>query len=73
VKIVACVKEILDPDIASSVFQVDENARKVIPVPGLRSVMSPFDEQAIEVALRIRDLLPTSATAAGRSDARGAY
>jgi electron transfer flavoprotein beta subunit len=57
VKIVACVKEILDPDIASSVFQVDENARKVIPVPGLRSVMSPFDEQAIEVALRIRDAL----------------
>lgn len=56
-KIVACVKEILDPDIASSVFRVDEDARKVIPIPGLRSVMSPFDEQAIEVALRIRDAL----------------
>ena len=56
-KIVACVKEILDPDIASSVFQVDEDARKVIPLPGLRSVMSPFDEQAIEVALRIREAL----------------
>lgn len=56
-KIVACVKEILDPDIASSVFQIDEEARKVIPVPGLRSVMSPFDEQAIEIALRIRDAL----------------
>ena len=54
-KIVACVKEILDPDIASSVFRVDEDARQVIPVPGLRSVMSPFDEQAIEVALRLRD------------------
>jgi hypothetical protein len=38
VKIVACVKEILDPDIASSVFQVDEGARKVILAPGLRSV-----------------------------------
>ena len=56
-KIVACVKEILDPDIASSVFRVDEDARQVIPVPGLRSVMSPFDEQAIEVALRLRDAL----------------
>jgi len=57
VKIVACVKEILDPDIASSVFQVDEDARKVVPLPGLRAVMSPFDEQAIEVALRIREAL----------------
>lgn len=56
-KIVACVKEILDPDIASSVFRVDEDARKVIPLPGLRSVMSPFDEQAIEVALRLREAL----------------
>jgi len=28
VKIVACVKEILDPDIASSVFQIDESACK---------------------------------------------
>jgi electron transfer flavoprotein beta subunit len=57
VKIVACVKEILDPDIASSVFQIDEAARTVIPLPGSRAVMSPFDEQAIEVALRIREAL----------------
>jgi electron transfer flavoprotein beta subunit len=57
VKIVVCVKEILDPDIASSVFRVDEAARAVISLPGQRTVMSPFDEQAIEVALRIRDAL----------------
>ena len=56
-KIVACVKEVLDPDLASSVFRVDEDARKVISLPGSRSVMSPFDEQAIEVALRIREAL----------------
>lgn len=56
-RIVACVKETLDPDIASSVFRVDEDARKVMPLPGLRTVMSPFDEQAIEVALRIREAL----------------
>ncbi len=56
-KIVACVKEILDPDIASSVFRIDEDARAVIPVPGMRPVISPFDEQAIEIALRIREAL----------------
>jgi hypothetical protein len=40
VKIVAWVKEILDPDIASSVFQIDEGGCKVILAPGLRSVTS---------------------------------
>lgn len=54
-KIVACVKEIPDPEIAPSVFCVDEQARKVTPLSGTRFVMSPFDEQAVELALRIRD------------------
>jgi electron transfer flavoprotein beta subunit len=56
VKIVVCVKQIQDPEIATSVFRIDEEARKVIPVPGLSPVISPFDEQAVEAALRIRDV-----------------
>lgn len=36
-------------------FKVDEQAKKVIPASGLQMVMSPFDEQALEAALRIRD------------------
>ena len=54
-KIVVCVKQIQDPEIAPSVFRVDEDAKTVIPVPGLSPVISPFDEQAVEAALRIRD------------------
>lgn len=54
-KIVVCVKQIQDPEIATSIFRIDEVARKVIPVPGLSPVISPFDEQAVEAALRIRD------------------
>ena len=54
-KIVVCVKQIQNPEIASSVFRVDEEAKRVIPVPGLPPVISPFDEQAVEAALRIRD------------------
>lgn len=54
-RIVVCIKEILDPEIASSVFGVDEEANRVCAVPGMRLVMSPFDAQAIEVALRLRD------------------
>lgn len=52
-KIVVCVKEIADPEVASSVFSIDEATREI--GPGVRYVISPFDAQAIEVALRIRD------------------
>lgn len=54
-RILVCVKQIQDPEIAASVFRVDEERRQVIPLDGLPLVISPFDEQAIEAALRIRD------------------
>ena len=54
-KIIVCVKEIPDPEVASSIFQVDEEKKQVVLGPGLRLVISPFDAQAIELALRIRD------------------
>jgi electron transfer flavoprotein beta subunit len=53
--IVVCVKQVPDPEAAFSMFKVDEQAKRVIPAPGLPLVMSPFDEQALEAALRIRD------------------
>ncbi|MDP7242233.1 MAG: hypothetical protein QF639_05665, partial [Rhodospirillales bacterium] len=53
-RVIVCVKQIPDPEIASSLFKVDEAARRVIPVPGLPMVISPFDEQAVEAALRIK-------------------
>jgi len=53
--IVVCVKQVPDPEAAFSMFKVDELAKKVIPVPGLRMVVSPFDEQALEAALRVRE------------------
>jgi electron transfer flavoprotein beta subunit len=55
VRIVVCVKEIPDPEVASSVFQVDEDRKQIALGPALRLVISPFDAQAIEVALRLRD------------------
>jgi electron transfer flavoprotein beta subunit len=53
--IVVCAKQVPDPEAAFSMFKVDEQAKKVIPAPGLRMVMSPFDEQALEAALRVRE------------------
>jgi electron transfer flavoprotein beta subunit len=53
--IVVCAKQVPDPEAAFSMFKLDEQAKKVIPAPGLRMVMSPFDEQALEAALRVRE------------------
>jgi electron transfer flavoprotein beta subunit len=54
-RIIVCVKQIPDPETASTLFKIDEAAKEVIPVPGLPMVISPFDEQAVEAALRIKD------------------
>ena len=53
--IVVCLKQIPNPDAAFSMLKVDEHAKKVVPAAGLQLVMSPFDEQAMEAALRIRE------------------
>jgi electron transfer flavoprotein beta subunit len=55
VHIAVCIKYIPDPEAAFSMFSIDEQAKKVIPASGLKHVVSPFDEQAIEAALRIRE------------------
>lgn len=53
--IVVCVKQVPNPEAAFSMLKVDEQAKQVIPASGLQLVMSPFDEQALEAALRIRE------------------
>src|SRR5438552_761965 len=54
-KMIVCVKQIPDPETPATAFKVDENAKKVIPAQGIAPVISPFDAQAVEAALRIRD------------------
>ena len=53
--IAVCIKYIPDPEAAFSMFSIDEQAMKVVPASGLKHVVSPFDEQAIEAALRLRE------------------
>lgn len=54
-RIVVCVKEVANPDTAASVFRVDAVTNRAIPLPGMATVISPFDEQAVELALRLRE------------------
>lgn len=53
--IIVCVKQIPDPEAPPSSFKIDPAANKVLPAPGVSPVISPFDEQAVEAALRMKD------------------
>jgi len=71
--IVVCVKQIPDPEAAFSMLKVDEQAKKVVPASGLQLVMSPFDEQAVEAAMRVRESIgdvKITAISAGPDSAR---
>lgn len=53
--IIVCVKQILDPEIPASKFRLDPECNKVIPPEGIPPVINPYDEQAVELALRVKD------------------
>ncbi|MCP5092412.1 MAG: electron transfer flavoprotein subunit beta/FixA family protein [Gammaproteobacteria bacterium] len=58
-RIVVCVKEVLDPDAVNNYalagnLKIADDGR-ALDVAGIPSLMNAYDEQAIEVALRIRD------------------
>jgi len=52
-KIVVCIKLVLDPEMPNSAFKTD--GKRAIPSPGTPPVISPYDENAIEAALRLKD------------------
>ncbi len=54
-KIIVCVKKIPDPEIPPAKFRLDKESMKVIPPEGIPPVMSPYDLQAVELALRLKD------------------
>ena len=52
--IVVCVKQVPDPEAPSSVYQVDPDGRHII-CRGAPPVISTYDENALEAALKIKD------------------
>ena len=55
VDIVVCVKQVMDPEIPPSAFQIDPDTKRVREAPGISPVVNGFDENAVEAALRIRE------------------
>ncbi|MDR3270598.1 MAG: electron transfer flavoprotein subunit beta/FixA family protein [Peptococcaceae bacterium] len=53
--IIVCIKQVYDPEMPLSLFQLTEDG-KLIPPPGTPPVLSTFDENALEAALRIKDV-----------------
>jgi len=60
--IIVCVKQVVDPEAPPASFQVDAATNRMVPGPGVTSVISPFDEHAVEAALRIKDKQPAKIT-----------
>ena len=50
-----CVKQIMDPEIPPPLFKIDPEAKKAVKMAGVEMVMSPFDEQAVEAAVQIKE------------------
>ena len=52
---IVCCKQVIDPEAPPATFKVDTATNKVMPPQGVPPVISPFDEQAVEAALKIKD------------------
>ena len=53
--IIVCCKQVVDPEAPPASFKIDAAANRVVPPQGVPPVISPFDEQAVEAALRVKD------------------
>ena len=53
-RIVVCVKQIIDPELPASQFRIDAESKRQRP-NGHPLVISPYDENALEVALTLKE------------------
>ncbi|MGI5939256.1 MAG: electron transfer flavoprotein subunit beta/FixA family protein [Thermoleophilia bacterium] len=53
--IAVCAKQVVDPEAPLSLFAIAPDGKNLVPPPGTPPVISTFDENALEAALRIKD------------------
>jgi electron transfer flavoprotein beta subunit len=53
--IIVCMKQVLDPEAPLSLFKIDAEAKQAVLPKATPPVLSPFDENALEAALKIKD------------------
>jgi len=71
--IVVCIKQIIDPEIPAEQFKLDPNTKRQVR-GGLSLVISAYDQNALEVALQLREKVGGKITALclGEAGAMGA-
>lgn len=60
--IVVCIKEIPDPEATIEFYRLDPGQKALISSSKVLKVVNPFDEQAVEAALRIKDKIGAKVT-----------
>jgi electron transfer flavoprotein beta subunit len=60
--IIVCMKQVLDPEIPLSLLKIDTDTKQAIMPKATPPVLSPFDENALETALKIKDSQPVNIT-----------
>ncbi len=55
VRIIVCVKQVFDPEAPPSAYAVDSEEKSVLAPKGSPPVLSPYDENALEAALKLKD------------------
>jgi electron transfer flavoprotein beta subunit len=53
--IIVCMKIVIDPEMPFSEFKVDRENKRAVPPTGVPPQFSPFDENALEWALKIKE------------------
>lgn len=53
--IIVCMKQVIDTEAPASLFKVDTEKKRAIPPVGTPPVLNPFDENALEAALKVKD------------------
>ena len=54
-RIIVCVKQVPDPEAPPDSFKIDPAGRKILADDSVEQVISTFDENAVEAALKIKD------------------
>ena len=53
INIIVCMKQVMDPETPASAFNIDSDAKKVVPAQGIPPVVNGFDENAVEASLSV--------------------
>jgi electron transfer flavoprotein beta subunit len=54
--IIVCVKVVIDPEAPITTFRIEPETQRAIWSEGVSPVLNPYDENALEAALRIKEL-----------------